>query len=289
LVGTRYLADPTLRRSYAEEIAPRTEGALQCILRRVDLPAPRRLLDLGAGTGVAGQTIKAIYPEVVLTSVDYVPGPGVISADLSRPVRPHGVEGQFDWLLAAHLLNELARTLSSQSLANLVQFWCTEFLAPEGVLILVEPALRQTSRGLLQVRDRLIERGLVVIAPCMLQGPCPALNRERDFCHDSAPAIVSKRSRVDFSYVVLRRQNAVLANPLHYRVVSDPMKDKGRLRLFVCGNAGRYMVTRLDRHRTKENQGFDELTRGELTKIENGVAHTEGIHLSRESAVSRIR
>jgi len=51
LVGTRYLADPALRDEYAAEIAPRTRAALDKILGGLGLRAPRRVLDLGAGTG----------------------------------------------------------------------------------------------------------------------------------------------------------------------------------------------------------------------------------------------
>jgi hypothetical protein len=229
-----------------------------------------------------------MYPEVEVTAVDTVPGPGILLADLRHPVRPHGIFGQFDWVLAAHLLNELAKTHSPDSLSRLVEFWGVEWLAPDGVLILLEPALRETSRGLLQVRDRLIDRGFTILAPCLFSGPCPALKRERDFCHDSAPAIVANRSRVDFSYMVFRRHAPTKQSPLRYRVVSDAMKDKGRLRFFVCGDLGRQLVTRLDRDRSLANQDFDQLVRGELTSIENGVVTGDGLRLLRESVIRRL-
>ena len=93
------------------------------------------------------------------------------------------MEGQFDLIVAAHLLNELATSLSVAERAALVFFWGRELLAPGGHIVLVEPALQQTSRQLLAVRDRLVGAGFFVVAPCFWQGPCPALARERDWCH----------------------------------------------------------------------------------------------------------
>jgi len=288
LVGTRYLADPALRAEYVTDIAPRTEAALRRVLSKVALPAPARVLDLGAGTGAAGRAILAAHPGIDLVSVDKVKGPGVLVADLSRAVRPTGVQGRFDWIVAAHLLNELATGLDPEALLRLVRFWISEYLADGGSVILVEPALRVTSRGLLRLRDGLLANGLSVLAPCLFPGPCPALLRERDFCHDSAPAIVAGRSRVDFSYLVLARTPAAPASETTFRVVSDPMKEKGRLRLFGCGPAGRILLTRLDREHSETNQGFGELGRGELVRVTGATPTGEGLRLIPEARCERV-
>jgi hypothetical protein len=145
LVGSRYLADSELRQEYAAEIAPRTRAALARIFERVELRAPRRVLDLGAGTGAAGEAVRARWGEAVeLVAVDRVGGPGMVVADVTRSGRPPGVEGRFDLITAAHLLNEL--DLDVDGRASLVAGWCVELLAPAGSCIVVEPALRETSR-----------------------------------------------------------------------------------------------------------------------------------------------
>src|SRR3712207_8219094 len=36
------------------------------------------------------------------------------------------------------------------------------------------------------VRDGLVGAGFFVVAPCFWQGACPALERERDWCHAAA-------------------------------------------------------------------------------------------------------
>jgi len=286
LVGESYLADAGMRGEYDSEIAPRTVAALEWIFADTALPAPGRVLDLGAGTGAASKAIRARWPSAEIVAVDKVAGPGILRADVTRGLRPASVQGRFDLIVAAHLLNELA--LDEDGRARLVQGWCRELLQEHGTCILVEPALRETSRGLLAVRDRLIAAGLFVVAPCLLQGPCPALVRERDFCHMSAAAIAQGRSRVDFSYLVLRKQGTLNADSAIFRMVSDPMKDKGRLRFFACGPAGRHLVTRLDRERSPSNQLLDEMERGAVVRIQGSALQSDGLRCGRDSAIVRV-
>jgi ribosomal protein RSM22 (predicted rRNA methylase) len=285
LVGSAYLADAEIRGEYVSEIAPRTVAALESIFTAMALPTPRRVLDLGAGTGAVSQGVLARWPNAEIVAVDKVSGPNIVRADVTRALRPPTVQGRFDLIVAAHLLNELALDMDGR--ARLVLGWCRELLEEQGICVLVEPALRETSRALLSVRDRLLTAGLFVVAPCLLQGPCPALARERDFCHMSAPSIAQGRSRVDFSYLVLRRQGTPSTDHSIFRIVSDPMKDKGRLRFHACGPAGRLLITRLDRDRLPGNQLFDEIERGAVIKIEGAAVQSDGLRCGRDTAVSR--
>jgi SAM-dependent methyltransferase len=289
LVGTEYLARPEFRREYEAEIAPRTEMALHRILPRVGFAPgrPRRVLDLGAGTGAAGRTICSHYashPELV--AVDTVPGPGIVVADVARGARPAGVHGRFDLIVAAHLLNELNRRMELDGQARLVAGWCRDLLEPDGKCIVVEPALRDTGRALLGIRDRLCTAGIHVAAPCFLQAACPALQRERDWCHDSAGVLVAGRSRVDFSYLVLFPSASADPDPHRYRVVSDPLKDKGRLCFFVCGLAGRHKLMRLDRDRRPANQALDDAHRGDVLVLPEVVARDDGFRIGPDTSVT---
>ena len=287
LVGEAYLADPALREAYAAELAPRTAAALARIFSRVPFPEVRRALDLGAGTGAAGEAVRARFGAVEVVAVDRVAGPGILVGDLSRPGRPAGVEGRFQLIVAAHLLNELAPRLSVAERSLLVTGWVDELMTEDGTCVLVEPALRETSRALLEIRDRLVARGLVVAAPCFWQGPCPALARERDWCHDAAPPAAAGRSRVDFSYLVVRRTGAPATDPALFRVVSDPLPEKGRLRLFGCGPAGRHPLVRLTRARSDANAAFDQLERGDVAVVEGAGAAGDGLRINIETKVLR--
>jgi hypothetical protein len=292
LVGTRYLADPGLRREYEAEIAPRTGAALAKILAELfppDEAPPARALDLGAGTGVVGATLRRHFGDGIdVLSVDREPGPGILIADLGRELP--AVEGRFDLIVAAHLLNELfvdrPFDVRVEARGRRVLAWCRAFLADGGTAILIEPALRETSRALLAVRDRLIASGLHVVAPCFWAGPCPALGRERDWCHDTAK--VPGAPQVDFSYLALRVTPAPAYPRAFFRVVSDALAEKGRLKIYGCGPAGRHALVRLDRETSPSNVAFGELERGDVATIAGTRFASDGLRLTPETLVERL-
>ncbi|MDB4979587.1 MAG: Ribosomal small subunit Rsm22 [Myxococcales bacterium] len=278
------------------EIAPRTAAALGKILDEVFGPGatpPARALDLGAGTGAAGAVLRARFGEGLdIVSVDKVAAPGILVADLERGLPADGRSelGRFDLIVAAHVLNELyagrdAEAQSSERAARVLA-WCRTLLAVGGTVILLEPALRETSRALLSVRDRLLAAGLHVVAPCFWTGPCPALGRERDWCHDAAK--VPSAPRVDFSYLVLRTEPSAEASTNLYRVVSDRLVEKGRLKIFACGSPGRQALVRLDRVATEANAEFDRLERGDAVSIAGPALTAQGDGAQRLSADTKV-
>ncbi|HSS38662.1 MAG TPA: small ribosomal subunit Rsm22 family protein, partial [Polyangia bacterium] len=248
-------------------------------------------LDLGAGTGAVGRFLRARFGDALeVTAVDRIGGPGIIRANLALklPAELPDITGRFDLIVAAHLLNELFVERSAVDRASLraarVLAWAREFLAPAGRLILIEPALRETSRDLLAVRDQLLAAGLHVIAPCFFQGPCPALASERDWCHDAAP-VPGQRARVDFSYLVLATEPPA-QRPAHERVVSDRRPEKGRLRLYVCGAEGRRELIRLDRHQSPANALLDTVSRGAALSIENAEQTGSALRVTPETTIA---
>ena len=283
LIGTAYLADPELRRGYDRDIAPRTVAALTRVLGEVfardaaqGVTDRLRAVDLGAGTGAVGVALRAHFGErVEVVAVDrYAGGAGVHALDVTLSIDLKALGGGFDLVIAAHLLNELFVAAPQgpsdgariEKLAAVVRQWADRLLAPAGTMILIEPALRETSRALLQVRDRLLAVGLHIVAPCFCQTSCPALVRERDWCHDAAISVEGRR--IDFSYLVVRRQGlGERASMDRVRIVSDPLPEKGKLRLFACGAGGREAVVRLNRHATRANADLDRLVRGDVARL----------------------
>jgi SAM-dependent methyltransferase len=289
LVGTRYLEDAELKREYANEIAPRTVAALTKILSELygaDEAAPRRMLDLGAGTGAAGEAARACFGAgLEIVAIDRVGGPGILEADLQRGL-PR-VDGHFDLVVAAHLLGEmfLDRDIADRAKARAERAlaWTRALLENGGTMVLIEPALRDTSRALLAVRDRLLASGLQVVAPCFWAGPCPALARERDWCHDTARGA----RRVDFSYLALRAGGRPESDRTLFRIVSEPLVEKGRLRFYGCGPAGRHALVRLDRHASPANAAFDGLQRGDVATVAGTRFARDGLRVVAETVVSR--
>jgi SAM-dependent methyltransferase len=292
LVGTPYLADAELRREYERDIAPRTRAALGKILAEVfpaDAVQPDRALDLGTGTGAAAEALRAHFGAGLdVVGVDRVASPGVVTTDLALALPP--VEGRFDLIVAAHLLGELfvdrSRDERVDARAQRVQAWAEGLLAPGGTIILVEPALRETSRELLAVRDQLLALSdLNIVAPCFWTGPCPALARERDWCHDAAAT--PSGPRVDFSYLVVRDRWKPIPGQLSYRIVSDPLPEKGRLKIYACGPTGRDPYVRLDRNASPSNAAFAEIVRGDVARIAGAVEASDGMRVEATTAVKR--
>jgi len=292
------MADPSLRAEYARDIAPRTSAALEKILAEVFPARARagqtiRALDLGAGTGAAGAAVREAWGDRVrLVSVDRVAGDTSTRAadvtDVGRLAREVLGGQRFDLVVAAHVLNELEPERQTADrphrLARLVQGWCETLLAEAGTLIIVEPALRETSRVLLGVRDLLVAGdSLRIVAPCLFTGPCPALARDRDWCHDAAGS-------VDFSYLVVRAAGPAgeTADPALFRIVSDPMPEKGRLRLFGCGSGGRHALVRLNRHESDTNADLALLRRGDVARVAKVAFASDGLRVTAETLVTRL-
>ena len=309
LIGTPYLADPSLRAEYARDIAPRTGPALTKILGEV-FPEPqarrrpRRVLDLGAGTGAAGAAVERYFgSDVDLVSVDRLrAGAGGIHAkgliadvtDLAALIRvaAPAPNGRFDLVVAAHVLNELFVDDPSSGrpakLATLVRRWSEALVGDGGTLIVVEPALRETSRVLLAVRDELLRVGLHIVAPCFFTGPCPALLRPRDWCHDAVHTD-RQHAAVDFSYLVMRASGEPVSDASLFRIVSDPLPEKGRFKLYGCGASGRHAIARLDRHATPANGDMDRLARGDIAQIARTTFAQDGLRVVKDTTVTRQR
>jgi ribosomal protein RSM22 (predicted rRNA methylase) len=183
-------------------------------------------------------------------------------------------EGPFELILAGTVMNELetARRLPlAQALLSR--------LAPDGALIVLEPALRETSRALHELRDGLIQAGAHVVAPCTRAGHCPALDDPRDWCHEDRPFAPPPRLRqlsaatglrdggLKFAYLVVRREPArrdLPAGARALRVVSEALDQKGNVTRMVCGDDGRAPLTLLKRTRSPALKVLGRSRRGDV-------------------------
>lgn len=201
-------------------------------------------------------------------------------ADLAteRPSRFFSGE-KFDLILSINFLSELSR----ERRLTLVEQLIRHHLADSGRFLIIEPALRQTTRELMELHDRLVERrSAAVLAPCLHQAACPMLAaNNRDWCHTylewERPPWIEKIDRLvgirkDYlkcSYLVLGQVGTPLTAPLPdtWRVVSGPLNSKGKSERLLCGPAGLpnlVRITRLDRDRSEANFDFDRLQRGDI-------------------------
>src|SRR5439155_17805257 len=86
-----------------------------------------------------------------------------------------------DLVVMGTLLNELP----AEARLSLVQR-ALAAVSPDGAVIVIEPALRETSRALHELRDAVLAGGHgFVFAPCTRTcAPCPALADPDDWCHE---------------------------------------------------------------------------------------------------------
>jgi len=207
-LGANYFADPALRRAYLLYFLPVNAAKVASLLREMPaLPArPLRVLDVGSGPGAgllavldhlaqrgdathrgseviavdrsreALQEAEALWGDISKTR------PGGLSVrfetvrrDLERPAaRRSWKTGAFDLVILANSLNELFRT-ATDPIARRVKLLESLLgaLASDGTCMLIEPALRETTRSLHEVRDRLVAAGLATVySPCLHERPC---------------------------------------------------------------------------------------------------------------------
>jgi len=281
---------------------------------------PLRMLDVGCGPGTAALGLldwarrhpALRHVPVHLVAIDASPGAlrdcerlwkayvarmggadaklTTARGDLERfglPRKTVATGWPYDLIVIANVLNELftgARDPIGRRFALVRRL--LDLLDSRGTLIIIEPALRDTSRALHRLRDALLEEACcTVYSPCLHESRCPALIKEEDWCHEerawTAPPLVAAIDRrvgfikdsLKFSYLLLRKdgRSVVPRSPTVYRVVSELRAMKGERRAWLCNETGRRDVGRLDRERSATNAGFEAWHRGAIVKVEEIV------------------
>ena len=310
LAGARYFEDPQLLGAYLLLYWPVSYAQARSTLGELG-PIAGAALDVGSGPGplalaaldAGAARAQAIDRSAAALSVAAALGEargGALTTARWEPGKPLP-PAPFDLVLAGHLLNELFGD-DVEARARL----CDEMLArltPGGFLVVIEPALRETSRALLALRDRLVARGASVRAPCLYRGDCPALVRAGDWCHAerafAAPPLVDELARaaklhrdaLKMSYLVLQAPGApwpALPPGRLFRIVSEPLPQKGKHGYVGCGPEGRVPLVLAHKHERPGNAAFLDLQRGDVVRIERLTARGDGLRLDDESTVERI-
>ena len=215
--------------------------------------------------------------------------------------------GPYDLIMMANCLNELfSASIDPPTERAAIVAQLLPFLAPHGTIMIIEPALRQTARGLHQLRNHLLKQGLcTVYSPCLHEKACPALDHPDDWCHEERPwqippmiAAIDRdvgfiKDALKFSYLLLRTDGRTIAtrSPQTFRVVSELRVLKGDTRAWLCNELGRSEVGRLDRAESETNAAWDDCQRGSIIRLD-GVKRKEGSTLGRipaEGAVEIVR
>lgn len=339
-----YLEDPTAVMAYLSYFVPVNLSKIQVLLDEMPTDQMQEqfsVLDLGSGPGTGSLAVLDWWHhqkhtgELTVDAVDSSPAAlGQASqlwtgychladittasfqrheGDLERAawltqVRPRA---PLDLIILGNSLNELY-VGAKDPIAARTTFvaHALSLLAPSGTMMILEPALRETSRALHHVRDRLLqEKRCTVFSPCLHENRCPALVNPYDWCHEERtwepPASIQEidkevgfiKDALKFSYLLLRKDGKTIVerSPDVYRVVSELREMKGEKRAWLCNEQGRHEVGRQDRLASSQNEAFDALHRGALVQIEKIVKKEKGGKVStlgrieQEAAVKIVR
>ena len=211
-------------------------------------------------------------------------------------------EGPFDMILLSNVLSEVFHPDPEriEKRVRLLASLIKRSLASDGSCIIIEPALRATSRELLEVREGLLREGLHIYSPCLISEPCPALVNPKDWCHEDIPweppaTILEidkltglRKDSLKFSYLIIRKDTRSLSdifgsNP--FRVVSEPLISKGKIEYYLCGTGGRQLAVRLDKDKSKLNESFSSLKRGNIVSFEGLIDEGKRLKVDKETLV----
>lgn len=203
--------------------------------------------------------------------------------DLSRPLLP-ARSPSFNLWVMSFFLNEFQN--SPEELAeSLLESWARH-LDEEGLVIIIEPALKLQSRKLLSLRKALLDRvsqarfPLQILLPCLGSQSCGAFEKVEDWCHEEvswwrAPYYRKidslaglDRKTLPFSYLVLARSDRSSLELLpglqkmgagaFYRLVSPAHPEGQDLEFFLCGQEGKC------RARLRVTPELQEVGRGDI-------------------------
>ncbi len=205
---------------------------------------------------------------------------------------------KFHLFVMSYFLNE--SEIAPETLVKNFLDACENHLEEEGLVIIVEPALKLQSRKLLQFRKALLanplmekgQAGLQVLLPCLGHQACGALAKEDDWCHEEVswwrPPYLRDldsmtgldRKSLPFSYLVIQKTRRPMEEILprlkgdrseRYRLVSPSHAlSKRTSEFFICGQDGKRRA-RIDGNILPEGSDFPD--RGSI--LENASLHGE--------------
>lgn len=306
----RYLDSPESLRAYVSLFLPiNAAKVLHCLgeaqaLMLISSGDPLKILDVGCGPGTAALAASFFFSErnpgrqLEITGIDRSAA-AIAEADrLFHQLkgdrhRFHGETGdvssercarllrgrRFDIIIASNLINELS---GAEEGTRLCRTLLEDHLDQDGLLLVVDPALKETARPLMRLRDDLLAAcpDIHICAPCLHRGLCPMLaaNR-RDWCHFylewERPETVRELDELigldhrylKMAYLILSRHEArgTRHDKILGRVVSSPLVSKGKRELVLCGSDGILRrIMRQDKDEAETNRDFGLIKRGDV-------------------------
>lgn len=157
-----------------------------------------------------------------------------------------------DIVFCSNVLNEFSK-MSEASKLTLFKTVALHMLKKNGMLVIIEPALSQTTRKLMELRDMFLENiAADVPIPCGHQNACPMLKDPNEWCHfelDWEPPSMRKKIEdslgfhsgvLKYSYLVFRKKSLEALPVLdrkRYRVLSPALKNRNEYCVLLCSES----------------------------------------------------
>lgn len=304
------------RAAYLAYFAPRAVAAMAAAAKQsaFEVASTAPVYDIGAGTGAASLWATAEGAKD-LRLVDHSPG-ALAGADslLRRAGRePKTIERSVDTakvlegatVVCAFTLGEsiLSQTLRTKDDVDAgIDLWL-DLISPAASVLFVDAGDRAHARVLQRLRARAIEREMVVAGPCPHADTCPALEREKDWCHHRARRQLSPRLAafasavgrdvewVSFSSLALRPQpspdeKAASAAARGLLTLAPPLAEKGRVRVPACGPSGIRFIQAKKRDRALYRQLSTTTAGDRWTHPVSADVRDQTLHLEAEHALA---
>ena len=336
-LAAAYLRDEGLRRAYVRYFLPANIYKIHIPLTELSLHAKNllskerlRILDIGAGPGTSLLGVMEFFgrraqrPALEFIAVDEVSenlreaealfqehrnehpinaSLHIVKATAER--LEHHLEGEFEIIVLSNVLNELfpGDAEKTAKRAEVLKGVLDRHLGPDGSCVIIEPALRGTSREMIEVVCNLLAKGFTIYAPCPERAFREVLENPRDWYHEDVPwdppalireidkLIGLRKDALKFSYAVLRKDGLSLTD-VHgvdsCRIVSEPLASRGKIEFYLCGPGGRLRVTRLDKDRTPQNASFENLRRGDIARFDRLITEEKRLKVGKDTGVALL-
>ncbi len=244
--STLTFRDGDMRLAYLASRMPATYAAVASVLKYLPI-SPKQWLDLGAGPGTASWAIATLFPSalqgvlieqnqetIVLGKQLASVHPVLSSAQWRSESLPVPISNA-DVAIFSYSLGELASPLA------MIDAWEKSDIP---FLVIVEPGTPRGFSLIRKARDRVLEFGAKLIAPCPHAFACPL--KGDDWCHFSVRLPRSRLHRYlkggdlgyeDEKYSYLIASRSAFETP-SARILRHPQKNSGHVRLVLCTEKG---------------------------------------------------
>jgi len=224
-----------------------------------------RVIDFGSGFGTASLALTGHFQKFTLiekakdicSRFDFLPREQSTWFDKA----PSFVQQQSSLAVFSYSLTELTD----------LPPWAKQMEA----LMILEPSTQQDGRKLLELRQKLIDNGYSLWAPCTHQGRCPLLIQSKtDWCHDRIhfempkwyasleQHLPMKNRTLTTSYLLARKKKAPARASNLARTVGDRLEEKGKDRQMFCRGEEREFLAWMHKQGLRQ-----EIPRGVLIEL----------------------